>query len=379
MRIMKLAFFVHRYYPSIGGTQILAYELARRLCKLGYEVTVFTTLDKDTKVYEVIDGVRICRYPRVKIPYITYPWNLSPLMFNIMFSSKMSDYHITHGFGYITFQSLLACLLKFKFKKPFIITAQYHPWRGLYPKTIGRKVLKLADVIIAQCSWEEKKLRTLVHHEKRIIVIPTGVNKEEFEQLPSKSRAREELELPDKAKVILYVGAVSGHKRVLQFIKLFSNYLKKHDDIFLLIVGKDAHKLKSDILVKHLEKMHKIRIKTMVSRSYVLKAYASADIYVNPSEHESFGISVLEAAASGLPIISTDTGVAPDIVVDEFNGYLISVKNFKMFISKVINALKNLEEFSNRAKVMKLKVLKIYDWNRIVERYSEVYQSLCFH
>jgi len=371
---MRVVFFVHRYYPSIGGTQVLTYELAKRLVKLGNEVTVFTTMDNKMKTLEIAEGIKILRYPRVKVPYISHPWCLAPTMIKVLWASELRYYDVLHSFGYITFQTLLAYLAKMKFRKPLVITAQYHPWEGLYPKVVGKRILESADVIIAQCSWEKEGLGSFISH-KRIVTIPVGINKEEFLRLPSKNKAREELGIPKKTTVILYVGAVNGHKRVVEFINLILNYLLKYNITFL-IVGKNARKLKTYTVIRRLEKIGKILVKSNVSRDYILRAYASADLFVNPSKHESFGISVLEAAASGLPIVSTNTGVASDIVINNFNGYLCHPGYLRELVLRVIDVIRNLSKLSKGAKIIRSKILEKYDWSKVIRSYVSVYKYL---
>ena len=261
-----------------------------------------------------------------------------------------------------------------RFRIPLVITAQYHPWNGLYPKMLGKRILRLADIVIAQCSWEREKLELITSREK-IITIPVGIDKTEFEHLPSRNMLREELHIPDDTIIMLYIGAVTGHKRISDFIKLFSRYLLKLNTTFL-ILGKDAHKLKFHRLTRLLEKKRKIIIMSSPSRRDILKAYAAADIYINTSQHESFGISILEAAASGLPIVSTNTGIALDIVSNGFNGYLCPADDIREIVPATIKALKNIHGLLKNAKIMRRSILMKYDWHKVIGKYIKVYNEV---
>lgn len=371
---MRIASFVHKYYPSIGGTQTLAYELSKRLIEYGYEISVYTSLVENSRPYEILNGIRIYRFPRLRIPHLTYPWCLTPTMIKVPLEDEIRNYDIIHAFGYITYQSLVASMIKLIHKKPLVITPQFHPWRGMYPKTIGRFITQLADQVIAQCSMEKVCLEKFLGISN-VTVVPVGIESKEFRTLPSRDTFREKYRIPKDSIMLLYVGSIRGHKRVPELIAKLLPILLERNVVFV-VIGKDALELRRYGFIRLIEGRRKLKVLHRVKRSTVLEAYASADLYVNPSAHESFGISLLEAAACGLPIVSTNVGVAPDIVLQGLNGYVSDTLDIEDLKKLVIKALNNLETLSKNARRIRREILEYYSWEKIIRAHIRIYEAL---
>ena len=102
--------------------------------------------------------------------------------------------------------------------------------------------------------------------------------------------------------------------------------------------------------------------------------YRGADVFVYPSLYENFGQPILEAAAAGLPIVSTAVGVAPEIITDGETGFLVQgdAQSFAERITQLADA--RLREQMGNA--LREKVRRLYGWEGIIDRYMELYRSL---
>ena len=106
-----------------------------------------------------------------------------------------------------------------------------------------------------------------------------------------------------------------------------------------------------------------------------LKAiYQSADIFVYPSLYENFGQPLIEAAAHGLPLISTPVGIARDIVIDGETGYLINGKPEE--IKDRIELLKDIHTRLLMGKRIQTEIKNRFNWKNIMVQYMDLYQSL---
>jgi len=160
----------------------------------------------------------------------------------------------------------------------------------------------------------------------RPVVIPNPIYLQDYAHLSAREKARENLDLDTKDAVILCSGRLDPQKGLIYLIKAFKNIVRECPPAKLIIVGTGPSK---DELVNFVKAT---RLKNIIFTGYVKKYYlnqllAAADVYVSPSVYETFGIAVLEALASGLPIVATNVGGLPEIVENGKNGFLVPPRN----------------------------------------------------
>jgi D-inositol-3-phosphate glycosyltransferase len=158
----------------------------------------------------------------------------------------------------------------------------------------------------------------------KVSVIPCGVNLERFQPLDS-SLARHELGLNINDELIVFVGRIEplkGIDRLIQAIGL----LKHHNGIRLLVIGGDEH---SRPEVERLKKLaNNIGVEDRISflgavlQEKLSLYYNAADVSVVASYYESFCLVILESLACGTPVVSTNVGIAPGVIVPGINGYI---------------------------------------------------------
>jgi len=140
------------------------------------------------------------------------------------------------------------------------------------------------------------------------------------------------------------------------------------------------------ILVGRLEKMDNLALKKLEKRFYVIFPtldkipdesmpiyYRSADVFVLPSLYEGMPLSALEAMSSGIPVVCYRVGGLPDIVFDDFNGYLVSPGDLGSLIRKIEEAYRKKDILGKNGRYL---VKKIFNWNYVTKRYLEIYKNL---
>jgi glycosyltransferase involved in cell wall biosynthesis len=271
---------------------------------------------------------------------------------------KNSDsYDVVHAHSYHAFPALYAARAKGRNK--FVFTPHYHGtghtfFRSLLHipyKFLGKKIFEKADKIVCVSNFERSLvLKNFKVDEKRVVVIPNGLNLEEFKGL--KKRV-------ENCRIILHVGRLERYKGVHYLIEALP---KLDDDIVLEIVGKGPFKERLVKLAKKLKVENRVRFFQDLSRSELLQRYLDASLFVLLSKHEAYGICVAEALACGTPCIVADTSALKEWVDNE-NCLGIS---YPINLDELVNLVNDVIGKSVAG-------LKLPDWNEITEKLVRLY------
>ncbi|MEM8673195.1 MAG: glycosyltransferase [Cyanobacteria bacterium P01_G01_bin.67] len=123
-------------------------------------------------------------------------------------------------------------------------------------------------------------------------------------------------------KVLLFLGRLSPEKRIELLIQAFKRLLDKHQKLCLLIAGDGPVEFVNQL--KHITKtIPNIHFTGFVHKEAKANLLASCDVYCSPAPYETFGLSVVEAMASGVPVVTVNSGGVSDYLIDEINAYLV--------------------------------------------------------
>ena len=197
-----------------------------------------------------------------------------------------------------------------------------------------------------------------------------GIDVEESEKKPSDS---EKLQ-------ILFVGRIARVRR----IELLLQAVNQLSFPFHLTIAGGEEKTSSVTRTGYLNELKQLtkQLNLENKMTYVGKKtplelktlYQSADIFVYPSLYENFGQPLLEAAAHGLPLISTSVGIARDIIIEGETGYQISGKPEE--IKERIESLRNRDLRLQMGRRIQDEVKNRFDWGNIMDQYTNLYRSL---
>jgi len=186
-----------------------------------------------------------------------------------------------------------------------------------------------------------------------------------------KRKARQSLNLPQKRKIILHVGVDEPRKNIKTLIKAFYMIKKKVPDALLVRIGGMRSATRKLITSLHLD--DSIIHHKKVPSTHLF--YNAADVLAFPSYYEGFGLPVLEAMASGLPVVAGDSTSVPEIVgkagilFPPFNATILSE-----LVCKVINDKKTQQEMTTSG----LEISSKFDWNLCAGQTLEIYKNLSF-
>ncbi len=249
----------------------------------------------------------------------------------------------------------------------------------VYDVLFKRRVVQAADAVVV--STEQEKLECIRYgiSESCIHVIPSGVNTSDFEGV-----TRTRPPLPEVPEVLL-VGRLARDRNVELLLRALAPLKQQGIPFHARIVGPEEKRTKMSrdgylselrALTRQLGLEGDVTFVGPLRGEALLQAYVDADIFVYPSLYENFGNTVLEAAAAGLPILATPTGVATDLIRDGETGYLVDMVDPTELSRHLSRLLRNPEERQQLGREVRRVALSEYNWDTIVERYVDLYGRL---
>jgi glycosyltransferase involved in cell wall biosynthesis len=237
-------------------------------------------------------------------------------------------------------------------------------------------VLKSADSIIAPSRLVAEEAIKAGALASKIHIIPNGVDVEKFSpNRISMNVAKNMLGLDATEHVVLTVASfrsVKGYRFLVEAIPLV---LKDVPKTVFLFVGNGNEKPKIVRHIKELGVSEKVTFAGSVSPELMPLYYAVADIFVLPSISEGFSLTVLEAMASGKPIVATSTGAIPELVHDGVSGILVKPMD-PVALAKAITKFLMDPSFRENAGRLSREIAKKYDWNAIAKKTLSLYNEL---
>lgn len=310
---VKLLYTAHKFFPAVGGTELVVLDLASRMVELGHDVTVVTSDEPGSPADEVFRGIKIKRIPLRRVGKFRFP----PGAYTD-FVTK-GDWDVIHVHGQRVWSSdyLFKRLPRSGAGKVFTAHG-FHQWHMFGKGIVERwyyerhlpKALRAFDRIIALTTAERDELVGWGVDASRIVIVPGAVNAKEFETRPPLGfRARHGI---TKKHMLLYVGGFYDNKRVDQLVEAAS--LVK-SDAELVVIGRDqtggALEQEMRELAKKLDAS--VRFLGQLPREEVVQSFFEADLFLLASQFEGYGIVLLETMAAGVPFVATPAGGAPDL------------------------------------------------------------------
>lgn len=357
-----------QFYPCIGGTEIFVYQLAQIQRSKGFYTEVLT-LNRDFRTgmmlrsKEVIQGLSIHRVPfRGSQRY--------PLAFSCAPYFKNFDIIHVHG---VDFFIDYICLLKKIHRKKIILHTHggyFHTkfmlcLKKFYFYSVTRMVLKQCDKIIAVSTPDYDVFSRIT---KNITQINNGIDYQRFSSMPKKIQPG----------TLAFVGRIDEHKRIDRLVSLTSLLKEKGLDVNLKIIGPDWKGL-LEMLTKlaiSLGVQDRVMFLGEISNADLVYEYPKAHIFVSASEYEGFGISVLEAMASGTVCVLNDIPAFRQFIQSGRNGFIADYEDLEQ-VSSVIKKVLEMgrDEYARIGECARGEASR-YDWNCVHDRIAGVYQEV---
>jgi len=203
-------------------------------------------------------------------------------------------------------------------------------------------------------------------------IFSRGVDAENFNENLRSIKLRKQLGINDKI-VLLYVGRVAMEKDINVLLEGYTSILNKYKDKVSLVITGNGPELE-----KYKKSFPKGTIYTGYKKGRELaEIYASSDIFVFPSPTETFGNVVLEAMASGLPVIAANAGGVKDTVKNRYNGLLFNPGDARELSKLIVEMIEN-EDLKNNLKENARKTVLERSWGSIFDGLVDTYKEVIF-
>lgn len=189
--------------------------------------------------------------------------------------------------------------------------------------TFSRHRLKKVERVIAPTKKVEGVLREYGLHNP-ITVIPSGINLDKYRTPVDKERLlqiRRSMGIRDDQFVIMNLGRLGTEKNLDELIRYFAGVSKNDDRLVFMIAGGGPAKAQLEALAGELGIRHKVLFTGMVAPSHVQCYYQIGDLFVSASTSETQGLTFIEAAANGLPLLCREDPCLQDVLIPGENGY----------------------------------------------------------
>jgi glycosyltransferase involved in cell wall biosynthesis len=203
----------------------------------------------------------------------------------------------------------------------------------------------------------------------KVSVCPLGIDLETFRATRPAKIIRDEFGIGSSDIVIIYVGRLEQVKGVPSLLKVANSLSSRFENLKFLIVGDGP-------LRSRFEKHSNPQIILTGWRKDVANLLNASDIFVLPSISEGLPISILEAYAFTKPVIATNVGAVPDLVIDSETGLLLSPGNSKQLEEAIIQFVNNPEMARSMGISGKRNVEANFNWGYVVSKYEQIYSTL---
>ncbi len=365
-------------YPTFGGSGIVATELGKELAKKGHEVH-FITYSQPVRL-DIFQSnifyheVAIFDYPL--FDYQPYELALTSKLVDVTIHEKLDILHVHYAIPHASAAYFAQQILKSRdIYIPFITTLH-----GTDITLVGKDAsfepvitfsINNSDAVTVVS--ESLKGDTFNHFEitNSIEVIPNFVRHSNYRKAETYKCTRKDF-APDTHKIITHISNFRKVKRVDDVLKVFRKVNEKVPSK-LLLVGDGPERLHLEQLCRDLNICDDVKMIGKIQNVGEILYYS--DLFVLPSETESFGLSALEALASETPVISTNTGGLPEVNQHGVSGFLSNVGDIDDMALKALEILKDNDTL-NRFKKNAFEHSLNFSIEAILPKYEALYNRL---
>lgn len=411
---MRIAITSDLYYPMTNGVAVFAHNLAKGLAKQGHEVLVLCPSFTGRQHREKREGVTTFYLRSIRFPF--YPDQINEVPEGKEFlGMPLLRLAYRHGLWitvdpYPTMKKVLnrfrpdvihnqtAEMIAFaarryakKYDVPMVSTGHAYPDNITSQLKILKPIKRPLDAILRTYMASflkhseyatmptEMAIDDLVPKKRKHFKVPVeplsnGVDLAKFGPGKAPDRIYRKYHLPKDRPLVLYVGRVDPEKSLSNVVSAFAGVLDVIPEAKLVIVGDGTDRRHLQDLAQALGIEKSVYFPGRIYPPDIMEVYRAATLFATASETETQGIVLIEAAATGLPLVAVDAGAVRELCQHKRNGILCHPGDVAEMTDAMMKLLKN-PELCERYGKESLEVAKMHDLNRTLQRFVEIYQE----
>jgi N-acetyl-alpha-D-glucosaminyl L-malate synthase BshA len=364
-------------YPTFGGSGVVATELGKALADRGHHVH-FITYNQPVRLDFFSENlfyheVAVSKYPLFEYP--PYELALASRMVDVVRFEKLDVLHVHYAIPHASAAFMAKQILStYGIHIPVITTLH-----GTDITLVGNDrtykpvvtfSINQSDGVTSVSEHLRADTYRLFEIEKEIRVITNFIDLSRFIHSP-KEHFKKAI-APEGEKILVHTSNFRRVKRVTDVVRIFAKVSEKLPSK-LLLVGDGPDRPESEQLARDLGVSHNVRF--LGKQDAIEEILSVSDLFLMPSESESFGLAALEAMACRVPVISTNTGGLPELNVDGLTGFMRNVGDVEGMAEKAIYILEDENRLS-QFKANALEHAKKFDIANILPQYENFYMEV---
>jgi N-acetyl-alpha-D-glucosaminyl L-malate synthase BshA len=362
-------------YPTVGGSGAVAAELGKQLARRGHTVH-FVSYRLPFRLDEFSDNIRFHEIDVTTYSLFEYPPHdlaLAAKMAEVARDQKLELFHvhyaIPHAITGFLAQEMLGA------EAPRLVTTLHGTDITLVGQDrsffeITRFGIERSQGVTAVSEFLKRMTVDEFEVKTPIEVIPNFVDLSLY--APRAHRDRSAFAGPAD-KVLVHVSNFRPVKRVLDVVRIFER-VQAEVPAVLLMAGEGPERASAQALARRLGLIDRVRF--MGRQDHIEDILSLADVFLLPSELESFGLSALEAMASGVPVVGSDAGGLPEVVKHTETGFLLPVGDVEGMAARTVEILKDEEHQRCLGQAGRRRAAALFGADRIVTQYERYYERV---
>ena len=363
-------------YPTFGGSGVVATELGIELSKKGHEVH-FITYSQPVRLDALSSNlhyheVNVPDYPLFK--YEPYELALSSKLFDVISKHKIDVLHVHYAIPHAYAAYMAKKILKENGYNIPIITTLHGTDITLvgnnpfYKPAVTFSINK-SDIVTCVSKSLMEDTREFFGIKREIKVIPNFIDIDKYAKKHNLCQGN--MLAQDDEKIIVHVSNFRPLKRILDVLKIFEKINQKINSKLIMVGdGPDKKKAKDFLRKNNL----KNKVIFLGKTSEVDEILCSSDLFLLPSEKESFGLAALEAMALKVPVISTNTGGLKDLNINGNSGYTSDIGDIDSMAKNAIKILSD-DSLEKKYRNQAFENAKKYDIKTVIPLYEKIYDQ----
>jgi N-acetyl-alpha-D-glucosaminyl L-malate synthase BshA len=362
-------------YPTYGGSGVVATELGKALAGKGHQVHFISyAMPMRLDGYQgnvFYHEVEMATYPLFEFPLYTPA--LASKMVEVTRFEKLDLIHAHYAIPHATSAYLAREIVGNGLKIVTTLHGTDITLVGLEPSflPVMKFSIEKSDGVTAVSRFLREKTTANYGIDKAIEVIPNFVDTEKYKRIECEDIA--DRFAPKGEKILVHTSNFRVVKRVQDVIRIF-NEVRKKIPSKLILVGDGPDRSSCELLVRELGLQQ--HVKFLGKQLELVPILSAADLFLMPSQSESFGLSALEAMSCGVPVISSSVGGLPELQVHGETGYIAEIGDIERMARYAIELLTNQAKHAIFSANARKRAVENFDVHRIVNQY-EAYLEQC--